>query len=65
MASLEFSDGTQKYHRDSIKNVCTDMEHFKSHSILYLFTPVALNAKIGLIKDSSTTKVFLRNGDTL
>lgn len=65
MASLDFSDGTQKYHRDSIKNVCTDMEHFKSHSILYLLTAVALNVKIGLIKDSSTTKVLLRNGDTL
>lgn len=65
MTSLEFSDGTQKYHRDNIKNVCTDMEHFKSHSILYLLTAVALNAKIGLIKGSSTTKVFLRNGDTL
>ncbi|KAK7827998.1 hypothetical protein U0070_013624, partial [Myodes glareolus] len=56
MASLDFSDGTQKYHRDSIKNVCTDMEHFKSHSILYLLTAVALNVKIGLIKDSICNK---------
>ena len=36
MASLNFSDGTQNYHRDSLKNVCTDIEHLKSHSILYL-----------------------------
>lgn len=65
MASLNFSDGTQKYHRDSIKNVYTDIEHFKSHSILYLLTAVALNTMIGVIKGSCTTKVLLRKGDTL
>ncbi|EGV91938.1 Pyruvate kinase isozymes M1/M2 [Cricetulus griseus] len=64
VACLNFSDETKEYHRDTTKNVCTVIEHFDPHYILYLLVTVDLDTE-GPEIQIGVNKVELTKGDSL